>query len=85
LPDALRLEFLFAGRLEVDYLNQKYNLMLPESELFTTLAGLIFNHLEDIPNVKEQFTIGNYKLTVEQVSGNKIEQVRLIILDNTET
>lgn len=78
-------EFLFAGRLEVDYLNQKYNLMLPESELFTTLAGLIFNHLEDIPNVKEQFTIGNYKLTVEQVSGNKIEQVRLIILDNTET
>jgi CBS domain containing-hemolysin-like protein len=74
-------EFLLAGRLEIDYLNQKYQLDLPESEEYTTLAGLIFNHLEDIPHPKEQFMIGNFQITIEQVSGNKIELVRLQVIE----
>lgn len=72
-------EFLFAGRLEIDFLNQKYNLELPESDDYTTLSGLILNHLEDIPHLRQQLVVGNYHLTIESVSGNKIEQVRLKI------
>ncbi|MBS1763949.1 MAG: HlyC/CorC family transporter [Bacteroidetes bacterium] len=70
-------EFLFAGRLEIDFLNKKYNLELPESDEYTTLSGLILYHLEDIPHLRQQLVVGSYHLTIEAVSGNKIEQVRL--------
>ena len=70
-------EYLFAGRLELDYINKKYDLELPEDEAFTTLAGLIFHHHEDIPLPKEEVNIPPYLLTIEAVSGNKIEQVRV--------
>lgn len=72
-------EFLFAGRLEIDFLNRKYNLELPESDDYTTLSGLILTHLEDIPHLRQQLVVGSYHLTIEAVSGNKIEQVKLKI------
>lgn len=72
-------EFLFAGRLEIDFLNRKYNLELPESDDYTTLSGLILTHLEDIPHLRQQIVVGSYHLTIEAVSGNKIEQVKLKI------
>ncbi|HNR49385.1 MAG TPA: hemolysin family protein [Bacteroidia bacterium] len=72
-------EFLFAGRLEIDFLNKKYNLELPESDEYTTLSGLILFNLEDIPHLRQQLVVGSYHLTIEAVSGNKIEQVRLKI------
>lgn len=75
-------EFLFAGRLEIDFLNKKYNLELPESDDYTTLSGLILFNLEDIPHLRQQLVVGSYHLTIEAVSGNKIEQVRLKIQDS---
>ncbi len=75
-------EFLFAGRLEIDFLNKKYNLELPESDEYTTLSGLILFNLEDIPHLRQQLVVGSYHLTIEAVSGNKIEQVRLKIQDS---
>lgn len=70
---------MFAGRLEIDFLNRKYNLELPESDDYTTLSGLILTHLEDIPHLRQQLVVGSYHLTIEAVSGNKIEQVKLKI------
>lgn len=70
-------EFLFAGRLEIDYINKKYDLELPEEDTYTTLSGLIFHHHEDIPLVKEEISVPPYQLTIVAVSGNKIEQVKI--------
>ena len=42
-------EYLFSGRLEIDYINQKYNLKLAESDDYETLAGYIIHHHESIP------------------------------------
>ncbi len=41
--------FLFSARLEVDYLNQKYDLVLPESEFYETLGGMIAYNTGEIP------------------------------------
>ena len=44
-------EFIFSGRLELDYLNEKYDLEFPESES-ETLSGFIINQHETIPKLK---------------------------------
>ena len=70
-------EFLFSGRLEIDYLNEKYSIELPESEDYETLAGLILQHHERIPEVSEKILIGNMVFSIIHSSGNRIDQVHL--------
>jgi putative hemolysin len=73
-------EFIFSGRLEVDYLNAKYHLGIPDQDSYKTLAGFIFHHHESIPEPKEEITISPFLITVQSMHGNKIEQVRLKVL-----
>ena len=70
-------ELRLSARLEVDYLNEKYNLDLPESEAYETLGGLLVENFESIPNQGAEITIGNYTFTAEQVSETRIEKVLL--------
>ena len=72
-------EYILSGRLEIDYLNEKYNLKLPQSDDYETLAGLIIHEHESIPNLKEEINIENFSFTILQASENRIEQVRLKI------
>ncbi len=72
-------EFLFSARVDIDYLNETYNLELQESNEYETLAGLMIFHLEKIPEQNTTLRIGNYKFIIEEVSDRKIEKVRLII------
>lgn len=72
-------EFLFSGRVDIDYLIETYNLNLIESNDYETLAGLIIFHLEKIPEQNTMLRLGNYKFIIEEVSDRKIEKVRLII------
>jgi CBS domain containing-hemolysin-like protein len=72
-------EFLFSGRLELDYLNEKYNFELPSKEA-ETLSGLLISQHEKIPRVKERIIIGNYEFEVMAVSDTRIEIVRMKIL-----
>ena len=74
--------FLFSARLEVDYVNEKYKLKLPENENYETIGGLIVNHTETIPPKKECIKIGNFEFIVEKVSNTKIELVTLKIVSN---
>jgi CBS domain containing-hemolysin-like protein len=69
-------EYEFSGRLEIDYLNEKYNLdlSLNGSE---TLSGFIIQHNEQIPKEKEKIIIGDYDFEILQVSTNRIELVKL--------
>jgi CBS domain containing-hemolysin-like protein len=70
-------EFVFSGRLEIDYLNDKYNLNLPESEDYETLAGLIFNYHQNIPKYNEFIRIESFDIKILKVSKTKIELLNL--------
>lgn len=74
-------EFRFSARLEIDYLNEEYNLHLPESEEYETLGGLIIHVLESIPEAGTELEIDQLRLFIEQVSDRRIEIVRVVKLD----
>ncbi len=67
--------FNFSARLEVDYINQKYGLSLPETEFYETIGGLVAYNTGEIPKKGEQIEISNYVLTIKKVSATKIEEV----------
>ncbi len=75
-------EYLFSARLEIDYLNEKYNLNLPESDEYETLGGLIINYHESIPSKNQEIIVKNYSFKIIQVSEKRIEQVHLKILED---
>jgi putative hemolysin len=72
-------EYIFSGRLEIDMLNKKYDLEIPEHEGFETLAGFIFHHHENIPQPNEEITVPPFTFTIMYVKDNRIELVRLKI------
>ncbi|MGB1167205.1 MAG: hemolysin family protein [Flavobacteriaceae bacterium] len=72
----------FSARLEVDYLNQRYDLALAESEYYETLGGLIAYTIEEIPEKGEKIELPPYLLEIKKVSAKKIEQIILTKLEN---
>lgn len=70
-------EFLLSGRLEIDYLNEKYGLGIPESDDYATIAGYILHNNEEIPREKDKIQIGEFEFEIVQVQGPKIELVKL--------
>ncbi len=74
-------DFLFSGRIEIDYINEKYQLNLPESDDYETLAGLIIHYYESIPLINEKIIVEHFFFTIEQASETRIETVRLRISD----
>ena len=72
-------EFIFSGRLELDYLKEKYELDFPENES-ETLSGYIINKHEAIPKQKETIIVDDYQIDVLTVSDTRIEMVKLKIL-----
>ncbi len=73
-------EFRFSARLEIDYLNEEYDLELPESEEYETLGGLIIHELESIPEAGTEVEINEMRFFIEQVSDRRIEIVRIVKL-----
>ena len=72
-------EYLFSGRVEIDYINKTFDLDIPESEEYDTLGGLIIQITESIPEEGITVKIKNKELRVEKVSDRKIELVRIIL------
>ncbi len=70
-------EFVFSGRLEVDYLNEKYNLELPNGD-YETIGGFTVVNNEDIPEVNETVHIENFEILIMEASDNRIETLQLI-------
>lgn len=66
-----------SARLEVDYLNEKYELDLPASDAYETLGGLLVENFEAIPQEGADITIVNYSFKAEKVSDTRIETVLL--------
>jgi CBS domain containing-hemolysin-like protein len=68
-------EYLFSGRLEIDYLNRKYDFNMPEHEAYETLAGYIVHHHENIPSQGDEIILHPFTFKILQVKDNRIEQV----------
>ena len=69
--------YSFSARLEVDYLNQKYDLDLPESEFYETLGGMIAYTIGEIPDKNAYIEIPPFTMKIEKVSATKLEQITL--------
>jgi putative hemolysin len=72
-------EFIFSGRLELDYLNEKYSLEFPGNES-ETLSGHIINEHGAIPRQRERIILGDYEFEILNVSETRIETVKLKVL-----
>lgn len=71
-------EYIFSGRLELGYLNDKYeHLNLPEKE-YVTLSGYIVMTHGSIPEVGETIELDNYKFEILTKSDTKIDEVKVI-------
>lgn len=70
-------EFMFSGRLEIDYLNDKYRLNIPEKDEYETLAGFILYHHENIPGINDRLEIESFIVKILDVSETRIELLQL--------
>jgi CBS domain containing-hemolysin-like protein len=69
-------EFILSGRLELDYLKEKYGFNFPETES-ETLSGYIIHQHETIPKSKEKIIIENYQFDILNVSDKRIDMVKM--------
>jgi CBS domain containing-hemolysin-like protein len=72
-------EYIFSGRLELDYLNEKYGFAFPTDDS-ETLSGYIITEHETIPKIKERIILGKYEFDVLLVTDTRIETVEMKIL-----
>jgi CBS domain containing-hemolysin-like protein len=70
-------EYIFSGRLEIDYLNEKYDLNLPEGTDYETLAGMILFYNGSLPGNNEIVRIDNITAKILRLSATKLELVNL--------
>lgn len=73
-------EFIFSGRLELDYLTEKYNLEFEAESDSETLSGYIVEHHETIPKSKDRIIIRNYEFDILNVNDTRIETVKMKVL-----
>lgn len=69
-------EFMFSGRLELDYLEEKYGFEFGQEDA-ETLSGYIINYHETIPRQKERIIIDDYEFEIQAVGDTRIEMVKM--------
>lgn len=72
-------EYIFSGRLEVDNINSQFNLNIPESDEYETLAGFILHNHQHFPKLNEIIRIDSFTIKCVKVTNNRIELVKLAI------
>ena len=70
-------EYIFSGRLEVDYLNETYHLDLEEREEYETLAGLVLYFNQSIPQEGETIVVNNLTFKILSVKNARIEEIKV--------
>ncbi|MEP1096631.1 MAG: hemolysin family protein [Cyclobacteriaceae bacterium] len=75
--------YILSARHEIDYLNDKFELNLPEGE-YDTLGGFIFEFHEDIPVVNEIIEIPGFIITIITMEENRIDNIRLTLIPTEE-
>ena len=78
-------QYILSARIEIDYLNEKYNLNIPESEEYETLAGFIISQHQSIPEPDEVIEIPPFTFEVIKASENRLEMVKMTIASVQES
>lgn len=73
-----------SGRMEVERINELFDIDIPESDEYQTIAGYIMSHLEVIPNQGEEHTIDNYTIHINKKTGARLELITLTV-NNSES
>ena len=73
-------EYIFSGRLELDFIAEKYNLHFSGDDEAETLSGYIIQNHETIPKQKQRIIIGNFEFDILNVSDTRIETVKIKVL-----
>lgn len=71
--------YIISGKVEIDYINEKYNLNIEEGD-YETLSGFITAKTGKIPAQGEVVTISNFKIQIIRATSQKIELVKLTLL-----
>ena len=74
-------EFRFSARIEIDILNLKYGLNIPDSEEYETLGGFIISEHQNIPEEGTEIEIGRFRFTIMKMETTRIEEVKLELMD----
>ena len=72
-------EFLIFARFDVIAINKNFNLNLPESDEYETIAGLVLHFLENIPEVNDIIELEEYKITIKEVDDRSVIKVHLLV------
>jgi CBS domain containing-hemolysin-like protein len=72
-------KYLFSTRLDVEYLNETYKLMIPEEDSYGTLGGFIVNFTKEIPQKGDEIVIDHYHFVIEEATNKKIELVKMTV------
>ncbi|GAA4423421.1 hemolysin family protein [Pontibacter saemangeumensis] len=75
LPD--RGIYILSGRHEIDYLNEKYDMDLPEGD-YETLGGLVLSEFGEIPMPGDEVTVPPYTISVLTMDDNRIDAVKVV-------
>lgn len=70
-------EYILSGRMEIDAINEKFGLDLPESDDYVTIAGLILHYYQKFPKLNESIEYGKYTFKIVKATATKIELVRM--------
>lgn len=70
-------EFLFSGRLEVEAINARFNLNIPESDDYETIAGFILHNHQHFPKLNEIIRIEGFTIKCVKITNNRIELVKV--------
>ena len=74
-------EYVLSGRLEIEKVNETFNLDLPEEDDYMTVGGLILNRYQSFPKLHEVVTIEKFQFKIIKVTATKIELVRLKVVE----
>lgn len=74
-------EYIFASRIEIDYLNDKYKFNIPVSDEYETLAGFIIHYHESIPAIDETIEVHPFRFSILKSTDNRIDEVKLEVLE----
>ena len=72
-------DYVISARMEVDEINDKFQLSLPESDDYMTLGGLILNYYQSFPKPNDIVKVGKFTFKILKTSTTKIELVSLHI------